>query len=105
MNSGFFAALGVVVGAFNSAWDLFFSSWPAIAVTMLLALLIISIVIDRLINPMIGKATGDLIDRTLFATRRAKANKARERKLEAFMRRKNANDNRSNKDFIGPHQL
>lgn len=105
MDSGFLGALRVVVGAFNSAWDLFFSSWPAIAVTMLLALLIISIVVDRLINPIIGKATSDLIDRTLFATRRAKANKAREKKMEAIIRREKANENRANKDFIGPHQL
>lgn len=105
MNSGFLSALGVVVSAFNSAWELFFSSWPAVAVTMLLALLIMSIVIDRLINPMIGKASNDLIDRAMFSTRRDKERVKNKNEREFYYRRMNENKNRRNKDFIGPHRL
>lgn len=104
-----FAWLLVVL---NYAWDLAFSTIPVKAMTMIIILLIISIVINRLIAPMIGRATGGMIDQAMYGTDRAIQRKQiadsyekRERAREQNQRLRNRNRDRRNPKFMGPHTL
>lgn len=79
MNSKFLSALEFLLGCLDDAWDIFVSSLPAIAVTMLVTFIIISIVIDRLINPMIGKGINGALDTVLYDTKKqVRAKRARD---------------------------
>lgn len=97
-------ALAWLLGVLNNAWDLAFSTIPGKAMTMIIILLIISIVIDRLIAPMIGRATGGMIDQAMFGTERAIQRKQIADSYEKRERARNSARNRQNPNFIGPHK-
>lgn len=53
----FVSILGLIIGVLADCWAWFYEMWPAIAISMLIGLFIISMIITRLLNPMLALAS------------------------------------------------
>lgn len=75
----FVSILGILIGVIANCWDFFYEIWPAIAITILFLLYVVSMVITRLLKPMVAVAERRAFyDMAQGKTHSHKVNKSRE---------------------------